>query len=103
MLSRSFRLKKREIDRVRKKGKSQSGEYFYAKFLQNRAKNYRLAIVIRKKIIAKATARNRIKRKIMQIFQEKNMPSYDIVISLKNKITEEKLHDAITEIILKIK
>ncbi len=91
MLSRSYRLRKKEIERVRKKGQIRRDRYFNIKFSANRASHFRIAIVIPKRIIAKAVARNRIKRKIAESLTQKDLGHFDIIMTLKTNTSEKDI------------
>lgn len=91
MLARSFRLRKYEVERVRKKGELRHGSYFNIRILKNQADHFRAAIVIPKRIIAKAVDRNRLKRKIAECLAKNNLSNFDIMIILKINAKEQEL------------
>ena len=64
MLKRSFRLGKNEMDRIYKKGRSFARDFFVVRFTPNRAGHCRFAVVISKKVLAKAVDRNSTKRQV---------------------------------------
>jgi ribonuclease P protein component len=67
MLARSFRLQKKDIERIYKKGQSLRQENFLIRYLVNRSGHCRFSVVISKKVLALATDRNAAKRQIYQI------------------------------------
>lgn len=103
MLSRNYRLRKKEVERLFKKGQFKKGANFTIKYLKNRAGHFRVAIVIPKKVIAKATDRNRLKRKIAETLNEQQLGAIDICLTLKNQIGEDNLAKAICEMASLIK
>ena len=72
MLSSVSRLKKKkDFERVFKKGEGFKEDFLYLKFLKNNLKNSRFGVIVSKKFSLKATARNKIKRKIREIIKIK--------------------------------
>ncbi|MFH1375471.1 MAG: ribonuclease P protein component [Patescibacteria group bacterium] len=68
MLSGKFRLrKKEEVDLVFHKGKSVSLPEFTFKFLPNAFGTTRIAVLVGKKLSNKASARNRIRRRLREV------------------------------------
>lgn len=71
MLPKKNRLtKNNDFDQVFKKGKSSYNNLIGIKVIKNNLKNFRLGILISTKVSKKAVERNRIKRKIREIFGE---------------------------------
>lgn len=91
MLKRSFRLRKYEVERLRRKGESLRSPNFNIKILTNQTNHFRAAIVIPKRIIAKAVERNRLKRKIAEAIAPLNFGNLDIILTLKNKVSEKEI------------
>ncbi len=107
MLPKSYRLKKKEVERVYKKGKVVPAGLILGRFINNRAGHARFAIVIPKKISKKAADRNRLKRIIYENLSKngsvwKDM-QFDIVFSLKSQISEEKIGEIIEKILGEVK
>jgi ribonuclease P protein component len=75
MLSAKNRLNKREVERIFRKGANLSESFLYARFLENKAKRSRFAIIVSKKIHSGAVERNRLRRKTYAILQEL-MPNF---------------------------
>lgn len=66
MLAKPFRLTKRDMDRLYKKGANLRQDFIFARVLANRTDHCRFAVVISKKVLAQATDRNRLRRLIYQ-------------------------------------
>lgn len=99
MLSKSYRLKKKEVEKVFKKGKVLSQTLVLLRFLPNRANHPRYSVVISKKVLAHAVDRNRLKRLIYEWLGQKNFSfSYDLAINIKAKIEENKLAETLSPI-----
>lgn len=72
MLPRENRLKKkRDFERVFKKGKSFKEDFLILKFVLNNLKQSRLGIIVPQKISKKATIRNKIKRRLRALLSFK--------------------------------
>lgn len=88
MLPREKRLsKEKDFKRVYQKGSFFSLGEFSINFLPNKTHVSRLGFVISKKVAAKATARNKIKRKFQAAAHSlyANLPSgYDVVVTVKH-------------------
>lgn len=85
MLAKRFRLRKKEMDRLYKKGSVLQEGFVLARFLTNRANHNRFAVVVPKAVIAKAIGRNRLRRKIYEILADfKDNSAYDIGIFIKS-------------------
>lgn len=86
MLSRPHRLlSDKDFQKIWKRGRSFYTEILGFKILENGRAVSRFGIVVGTKISKLATVRNRIKRQIREIIQEKikkTAPGYDIVISV---------------------
>ena len=75
MLARSFRLQKKDIDRLYKKGKVLRQDNFLLRIMVNHTDHCRFAIVISKKVLPHAVDRNRARR-LMFDFLQKNPDLY---------------------------
>ena len=107
MLHRSFRLQKQDIARIYKKGRSFREDFLFCRILANRASNSRFAVVIPKSVAAKATDRNRLKRKTHTILAELIKISiplnyYDIMLTYKAVPDEVKIEPVLKHIFQKI-
>ena len=105
MLPKSYRLRKKEVERTYKKVKIINFSNLIVRYFPNRAQHARFALVIPKKVIAKATARNRQKRLIFDyleknpaLWQNKN---FDIMLSFKRELGD-RITEAINQIMEKI-
>ena len=87
MLKRSFRLAKKDMDRIYKKGQKAAQDLFVVRYLPNRSSHARFSVIISKKVLAKAVDRNQAKRKIYNLIssQEANWNNkfFDIALTLK--------------------
>lgn len=102
MLARSFRLKKREIDRVYKKGQKIPKGFLLVRYVLNSAKHSRFAVIIPKKVAAKSVSRSRLKRLAHEtLYKEmKSLKSnYDVIISFQ-KFPDEKEIEAVLKDVL---
>ena len=71
MLSSKYRLKrKRDFERVYKKGRASRESFLLLRFAPNDLDNDRFGIVISKKVAKKANERNIIKRRIREIIKK---------------------------------
>jgi ribonuclease P protein component len=61
--------KKKDFERVFKKGKGFKEDFLVIRFVPNNQKKSRFGIIISKKISKKATIRNKIKRRIRQLLR----------------------------------
>jgi len=86
---RHERLRKsREILNVLRKGKRKDTEYFTFYYLKNNLPYNRFGVIVSKKI-GKAHVRNKVKRRLREIYRrEKRTTGYDIVLYAKPAIAE---------------
>ncbi|MDI6591513.1 MAG: ribonuclease P protein component [Patescibacteria group bacterium] len=86
MLPKPNRLtKKKDFERVFKKGKGFKEDFLILKFVPNNLNRNRIGIVVSLKISKKATLRNRIKRQIRELVRLRlskliTLPGKDIVL-----------------------
>ncbi len=67
MLPKKNRLtKKNDFDAVFRKGKSVKADFFICKTLKNNLQESRFGFVVSKKVSPKATARNKVKRRLQK-------------------------------------
>ncbi|MFZ2154471.1 MAG: ribonuclease P protein component [Candidatus Moraniibacteriota bacterium] len=100
MLAKKNRItQKNEFDLLYKKGSSLKFEYLKISFLPNQLAHNRLAVVISKKVSAKANQRNYLKRKLKSLFFN-NLNNkglfYDILITGFKNIEKLKNLDILT-------
>lgn len=73
------------------KGRKVFGKYFIIRYLPNLDKNCRFGIIVSNKISKKATARNKIKRRVREIIR-KNLDNfgqnYDMIITVMSPVAE---------------
>lgn len=93
MLAKSHRLKKKkDFERVLKKGKSRQGEFLIFKSAPSKLASTRVGIVVPKRVAQRATARNKIKRQLRGAVMAnlaKIKPGYDLIF-LADKGSGEK-------------
>ena len=104
MLKKEFRLGKQDIERIYKKGTRHFQPPFLVRLLANRFNFNRYGVVIPKAVIAKATARNYLRRKIYILLKEQNTPgSRDYLITLKEKTAFEDMAKTLKLFFIKVK
>ncbi len=94
-LAREYRLSKKDIDLVFKRGKTVKSGFFFIKFAENIAGHCRVAITISTKVLKKAVARNRLKRIMAETIRTSNLYNkpFDVVVVITaplSKIVENK-------------
>lgn len=97
MLPQKNRLKKKkDFERVFKKGKGYRGDFLFFKETKNNLKESRFGFIVSKKISNKAVIRNKVKRRLRAIIQKKKTgikKGMDIVIitlpGIENKSFQE--------------
>jgi ribonuclease P protein component len=87
MLSRKFRFHGyNALDSVYRRGKSVRGQFMMLRYTPNpRRKNYRVAVVVSKKVHKSAVIRNRIRRRIFELVRQHSdkIPAvYDLVFTV---------------------
>ncbi|MCX6738225.1 MAG: ribonuclease P protein component [Candidatus Parcubacteria bacterium] len=109
MLPKIHRLrKKKDFERVYKKGKGFRQGFLFLKSLNNDSKISRIGIVVSKKVALRAVVRNLIKRRIRAATKDLISdiePGQDIVISALtgiNKTTDfKKIKETVNDLLLK--
>lgn len=87
MISRKHRFRgHRSLDYIYKKGRTGKAGAMSIKFMPSRGEDYRLAVVVSKKVSKSAVKRNRIRRRIFEQFRlirkEQAEPiKFDIIIT----------------------
>lgn len=105
MLAKKYRLNKRQIGLIYKKGKRQNFGFVGVKFSSNGLLHPRFAIVIPKSVVKKVVERNRLRRvissEIEKILKEGEISlRADIIIRLFNPAQDEKsLRGKINEVL----
>ncbi len=92
MLPRSYRLTKRkDFQEIYRTGRSVGGKLLSVKFKPNDRGHIRAGVVVSKKAVQKAVARNKTKRRIRQIIRSDIMGSqkgYDLAVVVR-RLPEE--------------
>lgn len=96
MLAKKFRLPIQTV--IGKKGKILKDSYFLLNVMPNCLLYSRYGIVVSKKVSAKATERNRIKRIIFSALNPKKIPPRDFLIIVSPKIKELKKEEIIKQL-----
>lgn len=102
MLAKKYRLPIQEF--VKKSGKSYKSRYFLLKIFRSSGAHSRFGVVISKKVSAKATVRNKIKRSIFDFFGQHiaKLPIEDylvIVLSGAAEINKEELSQELNKLL----
>ena len=97
MLAKKNRFHRRRfVQYVYRKGKSFRGEYITLKVVRDqRHKDYRVGVVVSKKVDKSAVKRNRIRRRLYGLIKEYSLPNdADIIITAyDNKLAETPAED----------
>ena len=71
MISQKYRFHGyRSLQFVLKRGQTFKSEYFSLKHIKSKKPHYRLSIIVSKKIDKKAVVRNRIRRRLYELFRQ---------------------------------
>lgn len=95
MISRKNRFRGRNsLDHVYKKGRTVKSGPLSMRYLPSKREDYRLAVVVSKKVSKSAVTRNRIRRRIFELFRKKRAEygtpiNHDFIIS----VFDDKLAD----------
>jgi len=107
MLASTFRLRKQDVERVYKKGRSFREDFLVARFLGNNLEHCRFAVVIPKKAAPKATQRTRLKRKTFtllgEIMKVQKIGNFDIILSYKQLPKENDINPLLVRILVRVK
>ena len=94
-LARINRLKrKKELDLVFKEGNAVKGSFLFIRFRKNSLNHPRFTVIVPAKTYNLATARNRVKRVILETIRKQSglfKKGYDLVVTVKLKTTEKEL------------
>ncbi len=103
MLVLKYRLrKKKDFEKIYKLGKTTKQDFLLFRILENEIENPRIGIVISKKTLSKATARNLVKRRIREAvrhFLPKISKNVDIIITACKGASKEKSFEEIKTLI----
>ena len=110
MLAKKYCLKrKKDFERVTKKGKKIEIDFLVLKFLRNSLDVTRIGFVVSQKISKKAFLRNKIKRRLREIIKidlSNLEPRYDLIFFTKRGIIEKdfwEIKDVVERILKKAK
>jgi ribonuclease P protein component len=103
MLAKKFRLTRKQISLIHKKGRRLSAEGISIKCLANRLGFCRFAVNVPTSVSKKATERNRIRRLVYaEIGKNKPFGNLDCLISIYRPMDENLLREKIKKICLNI-
>ncbi|HEX5456205.1 MAG TPA: ribonuclease P protein component [Candidatus Saccharimonadales bacterium] len=108
MISRKNRFRgHRSLDIVYKKGRTTKAGPLSMRYLSSQRGDYRLAVVVSKKVSKSAVKRNRIRRRVFELFRkehkDQNKPlSYDVIISVFNEEVANMSADKLAKIFDKL-
>lgn len=103
MLAKKFRLSRKQIGLIHKKGRRLNTEGINTKCLANRLGFCRFAVNVPVSVSKKATDRNRIRRVVYdEISKSKPVGNIDCLINIYSKIDEAILREKIKKICLSI-
>lgn len=104
MLKKSYRLTKNEIERLFKKGRSFPQDFVLVRFMPNRTDHCRFAVIISKKVMAKATDRNQARRLVYATLEQKKVlwqnKNFDIAFSFRQ--FNDKMSEVLTTALEKL-
>lgn len=111
MISRQFRFHgHNSLTYLFRNGKTVRGEFISLKYVASKSDDYRLAVIVSKKVSKKAVVRNRIRRRVYEIIRTtkigSNKPwSYDMSIQVFDEslatAPHDYLHSEITKLLKK--
>lgn len=103
MLSKKYRLNRRQINRIYKKGQSRNFGQIGVKFLATNQPFSRFALVVPQAVLKKASHRNRLRRvaflEIGQILKNQGVKNNDYIIRFYKAPVDER---ALRQIIQKV-
>lgn len=98
------------LNYVYKNGKTARGEFISLRFASSKRSDYRMAVVVSKKVSKSAVVRNRIRRRIYEVVRIKKKElgivwPYDVIFSVFDErianIPKKELEDTICKLIKK--
>lgn len=102
MLPKEHRLKrKKDFERVLKKGKLLVKDFLILKTVKNNLKTTRVGLVVSQKVSKKAVLRNKVKRKIREAVRDnlkKIKLGYDLIFFAKKAIERKSLSEIKKEV-----
>ena len=103
MLSKKYRLTRKQVGYVYQKGKRFSLGEIGVKYFPNRLEHARFAINIPAKVYKKAVDRNHLRRIIYDEVGKLPILGYDFIISLYKSVDEENIRSKTKEIFNRIR
>ncbi|MBM2820675.1 MAG: Ribonuclease protein component [Candidatus Berkelbacteria bacterium] len=97
MLAKKYRLSRKDIGIIHKRGKKFNAGAIGIKYFTNNLSFARFAINIPKSVYKKATDRNRLRRIIYDEVGKKQITPYDIIISIYHQVDEKNIKAQIQE------
>ena len=87
-LASKYRLTGKQLARVFKQGKTVKNSFFFIRFISNDLGFARVAVIVPVKVLRKATARNYLKRFVIETIRTKHFleNSYDVIITATSNI-----------------
>ena len=104
VLSKKNKLKKKDLNKILRKGKRFNGEILLLIIFKNDLKNTRVGLIISKKVSKKAVVRNKIKRRIYSLIRNKLSKiktGFDVLIITRPEIKEKNFFE-INKILSKV-
>ena len=97
MLSKKYRLKKKkDFERVVKKGRPLQGRFLVLKFIKNKQGESRIGFIVSKRVSKKAVLRNKAKRRLRAAVRELILhlkEGYDIIIFSRASIIDAQFQE----------
>jgi ribonuclease P protein component len=105
MISRSYRFHGyNSLRRVYREGQTIRGPQITLKYVASKRSSYRLAVVVSRQVNKSAVVRNRIRRRIYEVFRlnfADNIGSYDLVITVFSDLLASISSEQLRDIVLK--
>jgi ribonuclease P protein component len=108
MISKANRFHGRNsLNTVYRKGRAVRGEYISLRYIPTRRDDYRLAVVVSKKVSKSAVVRNRIRRRIYEIVrlhrqEQSEVWPVDLVISVFDERAAKVEHEELRTTVLSL-
>ena len=104
MLSKKYRLSRKQITLIHKKGRRHNADQISLKFLPNTLGFGRFAVNVPTSAYKKATDRNRLRRVVYQEIGKSSLNQpFDFLISIYRRESEENILKKVKEILSKIR
>jgi ribonuclease P protein component len=97
----------RSLDYTYRHGKTAKGQGLILRYAPAKNENYRLSVVVSKKVSKSAVVRNRIRRRLYEsvriIDKEKKIPPVDLILSVHDEalatVSSTELHAAVARLL----